>query len=153
MKIHNHDQILNNLHPETKTAAQPPAEKEFGSILKESVENVKKEDTEPRPTTFINSLSGVQMIRSSKFDKQFALDRIENLIGLLDQYRHKLADPGITLKNIDPIIREIDQETENLAPVLDSLPEDEDLKNIVNQTLVTASLEVSKFYRGDYIGS
>jgi hypothetical protein len=96
-------------------------------------------------------MSGVQMITSSKFDKQFALDRIENLIGLLDQYRHKLADPGITLKNIDPIIREIDQETENLAPVLDSLPEDEDLKNIVNQTLVTASLEVSKFYRGDYI--
>ena len=153
MKIHNNDQILKNLYPETKTAAQPPAEKEFGSILKESVENVKKEDTEPRPTTFINSLSGVQMIRSSKFDKQFALDRIENLIGLLDQYRHKLADPGITLKNIDPIIREIDQETENLAPVLDSLPKDEDLKNIVNQTLVTASLEVSKFYRGDYIGS
>jgi hypothetical protein len=96
-------------------------------------------------------MSGVQMITSSKFDKQFALDRIENLIGLLDQYRHKLADPGITLKNIDPIIKEIDQETENLAPVLDSLPEDEDLKNIVNQTLVTASLEVSKFYRGDYI--
>jgi hypothetical protein len=153
MKIHNNDQILKNLYPETKTAAQPPAEKEFGSILKESVENVKKENVGPRPTTFISSMSGVQMITSSKYDKQFALDRIENLIGLLDQYRHKLADPGITLKNIDPIIREIDQETENLAPVLDSLPEDEDLKNIVNQTLVTASLEVSKFYRGDYIGS
>jgi hypothetical protein len=153
MKIHNNDQIVKNLYPETKTAAQPPAEKEFGSILKESVENVKKENVGPRPTTFISPMSGVQMIPSSKFDQQFTLDRIENLIGLLDQYRHKLADPGITLKNIDPIIREIDQETENLAPVLDSLPEDEDLKNIVNQTLVTASLEVSKFYRGDYIGS
>ena len=91
------------------------------------------------------------MSTPAKFDKQFTLDRIENLIGLLDQYRHKLADPGITLKNIDPIIRKIDQETENLAPVLDSLPEDEDLKKIINQTLVTASLEVSKFYRGDYI--
>ena len=87
----------------------------------------------------------------SKYDKQFALDRIDNLIGLLDQYRLKLADPGTTLKDIDPIIMKIDQETENLTPVLDSLPEDEDLKNIFNQTLVTASLEVSKFYRGDYI--
>jgi hypothetical protein len=45
----------------------------------------------------------------------------------------------------------IDQETENLTPILDSLPEDEDLKNIINRTLVTASLEVSKFYRGDYV--
>ena len=80
-----------------------------------------------------------------------AIERIENLIGLLDQYRHKLEDPGITLKNIDPIIQEIDQETENLAPALDSLPEDDELNKLLNQTLVTASLEVTKFYRGDYI--
>jgi len=151
MKIHNNHQILKNLYPETKTNPQLPADKEFGTILKESVENSKKEVTGPRPTTFINPLNGVQMNPSSTFDKQFTLDRIENLIGLLDQYRHKLADPGITLKNIDPIIRQIDQETENLAPVLDSLPEGEELKNIINQTLVTASLEVTKFYRGDYI--
>ncbi len=151
MKIHNNHQILKNLYPETKTNPQPPADKEFGTILKESVENSKKEVTGPRQTTFINPLNGVQMSPSSTFDKQFTLDRIENLIGLLDQYRHKLADPGITLKNIDPIIRQIDQETENLAPVLDSLPEGEELKNIINQTLVTASLEVTKFYRGDYI--
>ncbi len=151
MKIHNNDQILKNLYPQTKTNPQPPADQEFGTILKESVENSKKEVTGPRPTTFINPLNGVQMSPSSTFDKQFTLDRIENLIGLLDQYRHKLADPGITLKNIDPIIRQIDQETENLAPVLDSLPEGEELKNIINQTLVTASLEVTKFYRGDYI--
>ncbi len=151
MKIHNNHQILKNLYPETKTNPQLPADKEFGTILKESVENSKKEVTGPHPTTFINPLNGVQMNPSSTFDKQFTLDRIENLIGLLDQYRHKLADPGITLKNIDPIIRQIDQETENLAPVLDSLPEGEELKNIINQTLVTASLEVTKFYRGDYI--
>ena len=151
MKIHNNDQILKNLYPETKTTPQPPDDKEFGSILKESVENVKKEVTGPRQTTFINPLMGVQMSTPPKFDEQFALDRIENLIGLLDQYRNKLADPAITLKNMDPIIRQIDQETENLAPVLDSLPEDENLKNIFNQTLVTASLEVTKFYRGDYL--
>jgi hypothetical protein len=151
MKIHNNDQILKNLYPETKTNLQPPAGKEFGTILKESVDNLKTEVTGPRPTAFINPLNGVQMRTSAGFDKQFALDRIENLIGLLDQYRHKLADPGVTLKNIDPIVREIDRETETLVPILDSVPEGEGLKNIINQTLVTASLEVNKFYRGDYI--
>ena len=83
-------------------------------------------------------------------DKKFALDRIEDFIGLLDQYHKKLSDPRVSLKNIDPIIREIDLAKENLTPVLDSLPEGEKLKNILNQALVTASLEVSKFYRGDY---
>lgn len=151
MKINDNDPILKNFFPETKTAPQPSADQEFGAILKESVGNVEKEDTGPRQTTFINPLTGIQMSPSSKADKQFTLDRIENLIGLLDQYRHQLADPGITLKNIDPIIRKIDRETQNLAPDIDALPDDEDLKNIINQTLVTASLEISKFYRGDYI--
>jgi hypothetical protein len=151
MKIDNDDQILKNFFPETKTTPQAPANKEFGSILQESVEKSEKKATGTLRTTFINPLNGVQMNTSSKVDKQFAIERIENLIGLLDQYRHKLADPGVTLRNIDPVIREIDQETENLAPVLDSLPEGEELKNIINQTLVTASLEIAKFYRGDYI--
>ena len=151
MKIYDNDQIPKNLYPEARTKPQLPADKEFGTILKESVENSKQDVTGTRQTTFINPLSGVQMSTSSNFDKQYAIDRTENLIGLLDQYRHKLADPGITLKNIDPIIREIDREKDNLAPVLDTLPEGEELKNIINQTLVTASLEVTKFYRGDYI--
>ncbi|CAB1068968.1 hypothetical protein JY97_12665 [Alkalispirochaeta odontotermitis] len=91
------------------------------------------------------------MVTPSNFDRLSAVDRTENLIGLLDQYRHQLADPQTTLRNIDPIIRKIDQEREGLAPALESLPDDENLKQIINQTLVTASLEVSKFYRGDYI--
>jgi len=153
MKIQGNDQIVKNLYPETKTAPPTPAGKDFGSILKESVENVKPEVSGPQQPAVISSMNGVQMIGALNFDKQNALDRIENLIGLLDQYRLKLADPGVTLRNIDPIIRKIDQETENLTPVLDSLPEDENLKNIINQTLVTASLEVGKFYRGDYIAA
>ena len=104
-----------------------------------------------RQTTCINSLSGVQQIPSSTPDRQFTVERIENLIDLLDQYRQKLADPLVTLKKIDSIVKEVAQEKENLAPVLDSLQDGEELKKILNQTLVTASLEVTKFYRGDYI--
>jgi len=150
MKIHDTETPLNNLFPETKSAPQAPAGPRFDAILNESVENAKRQDAKVRPTTFISSLNGIQMVTPAKFDKASAIDRTENLIGLLDQYRHQLADPLTTLRNIDPIIRKIDQERENLAPALESLPEDEDLKRIINQTLVTASLEVSKFYRGDY---
>ena len=151
MKINNNDQMLTNLYPEVTTVPHSPADKEFGTILKESFENVKTEDTGPHQTTFVNPLNGLRMDTSTKFDKQYALDRIENLIGMLDQYRHILGDSGITLKNIDSIIRKIDKEAENLAPVLDLMPEDKNLKSLINQTLVTASLEVTKFYRGDYI--
>ena len=153
MKIQNNDQIVKNLYPETKTNSQPAANQDFSSILKERVEKTNSEVKGTRQTTFINPLNGVQMSASSTFDKQFVLERIENLIGLLDQYRQKLADPGVTLKNIDPIIKEINLETDKLSPAIDSLPQDGELKELMNQTLVTASLEVTKFYRGDYIAS
>ena len=78
---------------------------------------------------------------------------MEDLLGLLDDFRQNLSDPRINLRQIDPIIQEMDKLKETLEPVLDSLPDDEKLKDIVNQTLVTASLEITKFYRGDYIAS
>ncbi|CAB1073994.1 hypothetical protein D1AOALGA4SA_2005 [Olavius algarvensis Delta 1 endosymbiont] len=43
MKIHNNETPLNNPFSETKSAPQPPAEQKFDAILKQSVENVKKE--------------------------------------------------------------------------------------------------------------
>ena len=150
MKIQNYDP-LKNLYAETRINQQPAVGKEFGTILKETVEKARTEVAGQRPPTIINSLNGIQPPAFSEMDQQFACDRIEKFIGLLDQYHQKLSDPRINLKNIDPIIREIDQEKENLTPVLDSLPEGEELKNILNRALVTASLEISKFYRGDYM--
>jgi len=61
-----------------------------------------------------------------------------------------LADSRINLKQIDPIISKIARENDSLATLENSLPDD-DIKNILNQTRVTASLEVTKFYRGDYL--
>ena len=153
MKIPNNEQVLKTFQHESKTKALPPAGKEFGAILKETVKNSTTAGLAPLQTTFINSLPGLQPASSSLSDHQFAANSIEDMINLLDRYREKLADPRITMKQIDPVIREMTREIENLAPVLDSLPADEGLKNILNQTLVTVSLEISKFYRGDYISA
>jgi hypothetical protein len=152
MKILNNEQVLKTFQHESNTKAQPPVGEEFGTILKETVKNATPAALAPLQTTFINPLAG-QPISTSPPDHQFAANSIEDMINLLDRYREKLADPRNTMKQIDPVIREMTREMENLAPVLDSLPADEGLKNILNQTLVTVSLEISKFYRGDYISA
>jgi hypothetical protein len=54
---------------------------------------------------------------------------------------------------MEPVIKMIDKEKEQLSSVLDSLTEEDGLKDIVNRTLITASLEVMKYNRGDYIDS
>ena len=152
MKIMSNDQVPQTLQHESKNKARPSGHKEFGAILEETLENSKTVALAPMRTTFANRLPGVQPALAVAPDQQFAINSIEGMINLLDRYCEKLADPRITLKKVDPVIKEMSRELENLAPVLDSLPDDE-LKNILNRTLVTASLEISKFYRGDYISA
>ena len=154
MKILNNEQVLNTFQSELNSKAQPMSgEKEFGVILNETVEKKSTVALASMQTTFVNSLPGFQPAPPSPSDHQFTANNIEDMINLLDQYRDKLADPRITLKQIDPVIMEMSREMENLAPVLDSLPAEDGLRNILNQTMVTISLEISKFYRGDYISS
>ena len=153
MKILNNEQVSKTFQYESNSNIQPPADKEFGAMLKETVKNTTTAALAPLQTTYIKPLAGLQPASSSSSAHRFAADSVEDMINLLDRYREKLADPQATMKQIDPVIREMTREMENLAPVLDSLPADDGLNTILNDTLVTVSLEISKFYRGDYISA
>ena len=153
MKILNTEQVLKSFQRESKNNVQPLARKKFDAILKDTMKNTETASTATLQTTFINPTPVLHPAPIVPSDQIYAADSIEDMINILDGYREKLADPRITMKQIDPDIREMTREIENLAPVLDLLPADEGLRNILNQTLVTASLEISKFYRGDYISA
>ena len=77
--------------------------------------------------------------------------RVERYLDLLDDYRRQLADPRVSLKGLDAMVREMEAGKDALAPALGSLPEGDGIKDILNRTLVTASLEIIKFRRGDYL--
>ena len=153
MKIDNQHHILKSLYPDSKNEPRQVGGEKFGEILKETIGNKKTETAGVRPAAFTNSLSAIRPTSTVDSNRQAAIDRVENLLGLLDDYRKNLSDSRISLRQIDPIVQKMDKLKETLEPVLDSLPDDEKLKDIVNQTLVTASLEITKFYRGDYIAS
>ncbi len=99
----------------------------------------------------ISSISPIQLDMLSPAQNGSIADRVENLLNMLDEYQQKLKDPHFSLKEIDPLVKQMEKEEENLAPILDSLVEDDGLKDILNQALVTSSLETIKFNRGDYI--
>jgi hypothetical protein len=153
MKIVSNDSVLNPLQHESKIKPQPSEHKAFGNILNETLEKTKAAASAPMPTTYIRPLPGIQPVDAEMPNQQFAINGIEEMINILDRYRENLADPGINLKKMDSVIQDMTREMENLTPVLDSLLDDGKLKDILNRTLVTASLELSKFYRGDYIST
>lgn len=153
MKILNTEQVLKSFQRESKNNIQTPADKKFDVILKDTVKNTATPSTVPLQTTFIKPTPVLQPAPIVPSDQINAADRIEDIINILDGYREKLADPRITMKQLDPDIKEMTRGMENLAHVLESHPVDEKLRNILNQTMVTISLEISKFYRGDYISA
>jgi hypothetical protein len=77
--------------------------------------------------------------------------RVERYLDLLDDYRRQLADPRVSLRGLDAMVQEMEAGQKALQPALGSLPEGDGIKDILNRTLVTASLEIIKFRRGDYL--
>ncbi len=150
MKIDNNDQIVKSLNPEQTTRPRPAGDGEFDKILKETIQEKPGSVTGTRQTVFVNLLAGVKLTPQGSPDPKFTIERIESMIDLLDSYREKLADPQLNLKQMDAIVRDIARENDSLAALADSLPDDE-IKRILNHTMVTASLEVTRFYRGDYL--
>ena len=156
MKVTGNDEIFHNVLPDKQSrSTQSPAE-DFGVILKEKIETSAK-PAWPQAAASLNPITPIHNLSISQPilppDKEIAIKRVENLLDLLDDYRQKLADPQVTLKEMDALVGRISGEKDNLTATLSSMEEGEQLQDILNQTLVTASLEMMKFRRGDYLDS
>jgi len=151
MKIENNENIQKSLYPDKINKNEKAQGIDFGAVLKNEVEKSSELKPGPQKMPSISSISPLQLNMLSPSQNGSIIDRVENLLNVLDEYQQKLKDPHFSLKEIDPLVKQMEKEKENLAPVLDSFLEDDGLKDILNQTLVTSSLETIKFNRGDYI--
>jgi hypothetical protein len=153
MKIYGDNEILKESYPQKTPKSEKTPSADFKNILKESVENSTKNPSKIQPATLMDPVSSIRFNPLSTQDKNLTVERIENLLNLLDNYRQQLSDPHVTLRTLEPVMNSIAKEKDQLSELLDSLPNEDGLKDILNQTLITASLEAIKFNRGDYITS
>ena len=79
------------------------------------------------------------------------LEQVDNLISILEDYQQKMDDPRFSLKDVHPLIEKMAAESQKLRPVLEGLPDETPMKDILNRALVSSSVEVIKFNRGDYL--
>lgn len=82
-----------------------------------------------------------------------AVAQVEQFLDLLDDYRSRLVDPWVSLKGLDAAVQSVARGREALTPLLAATTEDDGLKDVLNQTLATAELEIIRFRRGDYLPS
>jgi len=147
MKIQGNGDLLGRMRIEQPAFPATPASSGFEEILKESMN--------PTPASASATTSGgavsVQFRPADPVAAGSVMERLEGFLDLMEEYRSKLADPRVSLKGLDPVVRSLEKGRDALSPLLGTLPEGDGLKDILNQALVTTEIEIMRFRRGDYL--
>jgi len=153
MKIDPNPEIVKSVYPDKTTGPDKPADDKFGAMLKEAINKPSRTSSESEKPQMINTISNIQLNPLFAIQNSPIVERTEKFLDILEEYQGKLNDPQTSLRDIDPLIQRIQTEKETLAPVLNSLSPGDGLKDILNDALITSSLEIMKFNRGDYVDS
>jgi hypothetical protein len=147
MKIQGNGDLLGRVRIEQPATPTAPAPGGFGEILKNSLN--------PASASGCATASGgavsVQLRPADPATSSSVMERLEGFLDLMEEYRGKLADPRVSLKGLDPVVRSLERGRDALSPLLGMLPEGDGLKDILNQALVTTEIEIMRFRRGDYL--
>ncbi len=146
---------INSLSGSPSPSVNRPEETQgddFKSILEDKMASPPVEDNdETRPS------SGAEMIPDIAFptvppaSDGDLVGQVEDFLDTLENYQQKLMDPDTSLKELSPLVEQIQSEGENLADALEGLQADDGMRDILSQLLITSSLEMIRFNRGDYI--
>lgn len=147
MKIQGNGDLLGRVRVESPASVPVSAPGGFGDILKSRL----SEASGPAAAAAPGGALRVQFASVGPTPADSAAARTERFLDLMEEYRSKLADPQVSLKGLDPLVRSLEQGRDALAPLAGSLPEGDGLKEILNRALVTTEVEIMRFRRGDYL--
>jgi hypothetical protein len=78
------------------------------------------------------------------------MEKSRLLLDVLDDYGHRLADPGTSLKELSPLVQQVEHAASRLESCLP--PEDKsELAGFVRNARIAAKVAVMKYQRGDFV--
>jgi len=123
----------------------------FQDILNEKMGQAPAKAGQSAALPPMSNLDSIRFDLASEPDTKQTLVRMDRFLTLLETYQKQMEDPRISLKETSTIVSQMEQQTQELLPLLDTLPEGSGLKDLLNRLLVTSSVETIKFNRGDYL--
>ncbi|HUV51150.1 MAG TPA: hypothetical protein VMW78_09055 [Anaerolineae bacterium] len=137
------DQKTNKL---TKTTGD-----KFEDILQQTINKSSSSEDQTMALPPLQNISNIRFDLISNIDRTENIKRVEKFLDVLENYQKKLKDPSVNLKDMHPLVTQMESEAENMLPLLNSLPDEDGIKDILNRALVTSTVEAIKFNKGDYI--
>ena len=121
---------------------------EFNTILRETV-GAEKAD-EAVPAAMPRAIQAVEFIGQPERTVQ-AVRQTGEMLDTFDTYRQLLADPNASLRRIQPVVEQLEQEAGNIQTMMLNLPQTHAMTQVMNDTLIQVRQEIERFYQGDYI--
>lgn len=122
----------------------------FSELLNSAMKEQKASETVLDPP-LIQSAYPIGSELSIDSGKVAVTHGIEKMLDSLETYGKLLSSPTSSLRAMAPLVDRIEIEANSLSSSAASLSENDPLKEILLQTLVTANVEIARFHRGDYV--
>jgi hypothetical protein len=150
MKITTQD--ISGVTQSHKTQHQPQSTAgRFEEFLEKALtpQNIQTTSTGALPS--LQNLSTLSFAVPPGVDRMQTVKHIDEILSIIESYQRQMADPQASLKDIYPVVQQMEKKTTELIPSLESLPTEDKLKDILNRALVASTVEIIKFNRGDYV--
>lgn len=151
MKVDHASDISKGLLPQVNDQKGPQGD-EFKSILEQKMAPPLQDTGDTPPPSAPEMIPDVQFRPPAVADGHSLIQQAEDFLDTMETYQQKLMNPDVSLKEVAPLIEKMRAQGEDLSSGLDGLPSGDGMQDILTQVLITSSLEVIRFNRGDYVG-
>lgn len=131
-------------------ALEKTGTREFDAIFRQAI------DIKGAEYVQMESTSSIADIRPAQFETQktpsasMIVDQVRHLLDTMEAYQQKMIENGATLKEIEPLMDQLAGQSETLTAISKDVGEDDDLKTIINKSLMLSSVEIARFRSGIY---
>ncbi len=102
-------------------------------------------NTSSIPPTYIGPVESASSVRETVHQASGEFFR------LLDSFQSQLVNPASSLKDIAPMMRDMEAYRDQLTNEISALPQGDPGRGLLEEMIVMITSESAKFHRGDYI--
>ena len=137
--------------PQTGNVRSKPGKSSFDAVFKRQLDTDNVQPPPPQSSSLVSGIHPAQFALESRPSGKTVIDQIHMLVDTMAAYRDKLAESGAPLKDVAPLVKEMESQNEALSAISGAIGgKDGKLQEMLEQSLMLSKLEISKFRSGYY---
>ena len=147
------DELSHVIREQAQKGVKQKETTKFGEILHRTMETTEarvQKGTRAQAAAGVQGVQAPGTIGAIEEEQGLILERVEQLLDTLEEYQRSLGSASTSAEAFKPLVDRMEEHNKALAAVLVTLPDGDDLKDILNRVLIASVVEVEKFKRGDY---